>query len=120
MPKGLRAAQAVVGPVHLARAVAQVPAAADRQELPGLGEVEFLELRPGAAKPDLTFCGVDKIEGDQPGLAMPVDHQMGDRPGNRVDDYLGHLAAGPIGAAGVGPDGERRLGHGILPGFPGL
>jgi hypothetical protein len=35
------------------------------------------------------------------------DHEMGDRPSDRVHDHAAHLAAHPIGTAGFGPDRER-------------
>src|ERR1700691_2823594 len=101
--------QAVVGPVaHLARAVARV-AAGSRYEPGLLGGIELLELRLGAAEPDLVSRRVDEAERDEPAEAAPVfrlDHQMGDRLSDRVDDHAGHLAAGPVAAASLGPDRE--------------
>ena len=110
-----RAAQAVVGPdEHLFRAVRGV-ALGPGYELGFLGGLELRELRQGAADPDLVSRGVHEVEGDEPGqphAALRLDHQVGDLTGDRVDDHPAHLAAVPVGAAGLGPDRERLLGHG--------
>ena len=76
-----------------------------------LGGPERLELGQGAAKPDLARRSVHKVSRDKPPRAMPVlgvDYEMGDLPGDRVDDYAAHLTAGSIGAAGAGADPERH------------
>jgi hypothetical protein len=39
---------------------------------------------------------------------LRLDHKMGDRPGNGVDDHPGHIAADAIGTAHLGPDSEFR------------
>ena len=57
------------------------------------------------------FCSVHEVNGNKPPRAGPVlgvDCQMGDLPGDRVDDYAAHLTAGSIGAVGVGADPERH------------
>ena len=56
-------AHAVVGhPEHLVRVIARVPGGA-RQELRLLGGIEFLEVRQGAAEPDLTRRDVGQASG---------------------------------------------------------
>jgi hypothetical protein len=42
--------------------------------------------------------GVDQINGDEPArLLVPrLDDQVGDRPGDRIDDNAAHLAARAI------------------------
>ena len=83
-----------------------------------IDEADLVELRPSAAQPDLhRRRGSDKIERDKPAQAGPVlrlDHQMGDRPRDRVYDHAGHLAADPIDTPGLGPDHEWCLCHGHL------
>jgi hypothetical protein len=83
-----------------------------RHNLGLLGGSERLELGQGAAKPDLTRRSVHKVNRNKPPWAIPVllvDYQMSDLPGDRVDDYAAHMAAGSIAATGVGPDPERQL-----------
>src|SRR5215475_7464444 len=94
---------------HLFRAVGLV-APGPRHELRLLGGIEVLELGKGAAEPDLAVGGVDKVEGHKPAeplAARRLDHEMGDRAGNRVDHHAGYLTAGSVGAAGGGPDQQR-------------
>ena len=57
-------------------------------------------------KPDLACRSVHKVNRDKPLLAMVVllvDYEMGDLPGDRVDDYAAHLTARSVGATSVGP-----------------
>ena len=71
-----------------------------------LGGPERLELRKGAAKPDLARRSVRKVNRNKPPQATPVlrvDDEMGDLPSDRVDDDAAHLTAGSIGASGAGP-----------------
>jgi hypothetical protein len=101
---------------QLVRFVAWLLAALHEVHL--FGGVEFLELRQGAAEPDLARRVVDKVDGDKPAGIMPVlrfDHEMGDRTSGWVNDNAAHLTADSIGAANVGPDHERRLCHGHSP-----
>ena len=59
------------------------------QELCVLGGRELVELREGAADPDLAPGGVGEVERDKPLQAMPLDHQVGDRLGDRIKDDAG-------------------------------
>jgi len=109
-------ARAVVGHEgHLFRVIARVSGRAG-QELRLLGGIELLELRQGAAEPDLARRGVDKVKRNKPAAVIVMlwfDHEMGDRTRDRVHDHAGHLAAAPVSTADVGPDRERRcLCHG--------
>ena len=95
---------------HLVRVIARVSGRAG-QELRLLGGIELVELRQGAAEPDLARRGVDQVERNKPAGAMAVlwfDHEMGDSTSDRVNDHAAHLAAHPVGTASVGPDRERR------------
>ncbi len=66
------AAEAVVGPVvDLSRGVAAVGAGCP-DELGLLRGVELLELRSGAAQPDLSRRAVEKVERDEPAGVSPV------------------------------------------------
>ncbi len=105
--------QAVVPPAqHLFRAVpheSRLPAGWPEMHL--LGRIELLELRLGAVQPDRARRSVDKINRNKPPLPMLMlgfDHQMGKRPGDRVNDHTAQLAAGSIGTARIVPDRERR------------
>jgi hypothetical protein len=76
-----------------------------------LGGPEHLEFGQGAAKPNPARRSVHKVSRNKPPRAMPVlrvDYEMGDLPGDRVDDYAAYLTAGSIGAVGVGADPERH------------
>ena len=105
---------------HLFRAVACVLVqVGSRREIRIFGEAELVELRPSAAQPDLLRRrGIDKIERDKPTQAGPVprlDHQMANRPRDRVNDHANYLAADPIDTPGVSPDHEWCLCHGRPP-----
>src|SRR5215475_3533832 len=104
-----RAAVAVMGPgENVGRAVVRhVVDASDEPLL--FGGIEAVELRRGALKPDLASGGADQFERDEPGGSVPprwFHDEMRDQVGDRVDDYPREPAAGPIGAADVGPDRE--------------
>src|SRR6185437_682171 len=73
--------------------------------------VELLELRPGAAQPDLTCRTLDEVERDEPAGASPVpwlDHQAGDFPSDGTGDHAAYLADCPVAATGLSPDRELR------------
>ncbi|MDQ2811024.1 MAG: hypothetical protein M3Z75_03860 [Actinomycetota bacterium] len=113
-----RAAEAVVGPVqHLPGTVGGVAAAA-RHELRLLGRIELAEFRHGTAEPDLACRDVDQAERNRPAKPPPVlrlDHEMGERTREGIDNYPPHLPADPITAACLGPDRELlRLRHTVL------
>src|SRR6185437_5296951 len=83
------------------------------------GGVEHVELCQGAIQLDPARRRVGKAEGNQAGKLVPVARfhdEMGDLPCDRVHDDTAQLAAYPIGAADLGPDGELlRSWHGQAP-----
>jgi len=86
-----------------------------RQRL--LRGVKALELGFGAAEPELAGCRVNKVQRHQPGKADPalrLDHEMGHRAGERVENDRLHLAAVPVGAHGRTAE-HKRDHHRTLP-----
>src|ERR1019366_6689409 len=84
--------QVVVRPgEHLTWVVARVSGGAG-QELRLLGGIELPELRQGAAEPDPARRCVSKAGRNKAGGAIPgprLDHEVGDRPSDRVNDHPG-------------------------------
>ena len=87
-----------------------------------LGRVQVHELRLGAAEPELARrcadvvvvgvgLGLGELERDEPGETGPalrLDHQVGHRGGDRVDDRGPHLAPVAVTADRDGADAEQR------------
>ena len=121
IPETAERSQAVVRPEqHFPGAVATVPAIA-LEELCLFRGVEIAELQLGAMDLDAVVRDLDGVERDEPTRSLPVsrlDHEMGNRPGNGVNDHSGHGAADPIATTRLGSDRElRRLLHDLAPLF---
>ncbi len=114
-PDARHRAQAEIGQGHyLVRLIAREISV---DEIPLLSWRQAVELRPRAAEPDLGGLTLGQVHRDEPGLPVLVpvlDHQMGDRSGDRVEYNPGYAAAITVRAGDAFTNPEGCLCHDTL------